>query len=300
MKLIYFTPCGGHPKNRDAIQRMCAASGLEYEQTFDYTRISRDDYDILMTIQTFIDPATIPEKVKIIYGPQFWVIPEGPLCGPEREDLKGRAVLNCLSPWVKEHFCEFANNFICQLEPFPFAVDCTKFCPLPEIQKTLDCIIYIKRRDPALIEHVLTKVNELGLSHRIFKYGSYSEQDYRQALHQSKFMIVLDATESQGFALQEAMASGIPLLVFDAKSMKDEFEYGYTYARYTDKKMLGTSVPYWSDQCGIKTYDYANALDHIKYMLENYEKFNPRQFILDNLSEKPCMNRILSYFGLKL
>lgn len=298
MKLIYFTHCGGHPKNRDAIQRMCAAAGIEYEQSADYDRIRRDDYDILMAIMNYVDPATIPEKVKIIYGPQFWVMPEGPIIGPMRDELKGRAVFNCLSPWIREYFLEFAKEFICPIVPFPFAVDTNKFCPDPNIQKTLDCIIYIKRRESNLVEYLLKSVQAMNLNYRIFKYGSYSEQDYLQALHQSKFMIVLDATESQGFALQEAMSSGIPLLVFDAKSMKDEFENEFTYSRYTDKQMKGTSVPYWSDQCGIKTYEYDKAEDFIKNMLNNYQTFNPRQYVLDNLSEKPCMDRILSYFGL--
>ncbi len=298
MKLIYFTSCGGHQKNRDAIQRMCAVSGIEYEQSNDYNRIRRDDYDILMAIQRFVDPSTIPEKVKIIYGPQFWIFPEGPIIGPMRDELKGRVAFNCLSQWVKDFWLECAGNFICPVESFPFAVNCQKFSLKPDIKKTIDCIIYIKRREPNLIEYISNIVQSMNLNYRIFKYGSYSENDYIQALHQSKFMIVLDATESQGFALQEAMSSGIPLLIFDAKSMKDEFENGYTYARYTDFKMLGTSIPYWSDDCGIKTHDYEKAEEHITYMLENYKKFNPRQYILDNLSEKPCMDRILNYFGL--
>ncbi len=298
MKLIYFTSCGGHQKNRDAIQRMCAASGIEYEQSNDCDRIRRDDYDILMAIQRYVDPSTIPEKVKIIYGPQLWLFPEGPIIGKIRDELKGRAVYNCLSKWVGEYCLELGKEFVCPLEPFPFAVNCQKFCPQTNAEKCIDCIIYIKRREPSLVEYVCNIVQSINLNYCIFKYGSYSENDYIQALNQSKFMIVLDSTESQGFALQEAMSCGIPLLVFDAQSMKDEFENGYTYARYTDYKMLGTSVPYWSDECGIKTNDYEKAEEHITYMLENYKKFNPRQYILDNLSEKPCMDRILTYFGL--
>lgn len=301
MKLLYFTQDGGHRNNSNAIQRMCSVSNIEYEETRDINRVYRDDYNILIAIQGFVDPSMLPAHIKIIYGPQFWVFPSGPVVGPLRDELTGRAAFNCLSPWVKEFWLETVDSFVCPIEPFPYAVDVNRFVPQPSIEKIYDCLIYVKDRHADIVFNIVNILNLLNISCRIIKYGAYKEDEYIQALHQSKFMIVLDSTESQGFALQEAMSCGVPLLVFDVVSMKESFNNGrFDFTEYPHLKMLGTSVPYWSDQCGIRTCETERAEEYIKCMLQNYDKYNPREYIVNNLSEKPCMNRILSYFGYPL
>ena len=81
-------------------------------------------------------------------------------------------------------------------------------------------------------------------------------------------MISLDAHESQGFALEEAMSCNIPLLVSDAQTMYEEYNDGVnsTYYNHRPKKMLSTSVPYWSEQCGIK-------IDNINKINDAVDKF---------------------------
>ncbi len=302
MRLVFFNQCIGHHKNFDAIKRMCAVANIEFEHTNNYERIQRDDYDILMSIMKWVDPAIIPKKIKIIYGPQFWVIPEGPIIGPRDPSLDGRAVLNCLCNWVGNYYIEFAKEFKVDHQPFPFAVDIQKFQPQIDTIKDIDILVYYKNRNKTLYENIINKLNTLNVKYHIITYGSYNENDYKNLLSRSKFMLVIDASESQGFALQEAMSMDVPLLVFDVKSMHDEYYKGTeeSYAKYPDKKMLATSVPYWSDKCGIKISEITEIEAAIKFMLENYHRFDPRSYIVENLSEKPCINRILSYFGLPI
>ncbi len=111
-------------------------------------------------------------------------------------------------------------------------------------------------------------------------------------------MIVLDAHESQGFALQEAMSCNVPLLVIDATSMYDEYLYGrQIYSNYRPLALKATSVPYWSDECGLKTtiIDLAETID---FMKKEWQTFRPRDFIVRELSESSCMQKILDYFKL--
>jgi len=186
------------------------------------------------------------------------------------------------------------------MKELPFAVDTNHFKPNNDINKEYDCIVYNKRRSNDLVNYTLNLLNQKGLQYRIFRYGSYNEEEYRDALHKSKFMLTMDAHESQGFALEEAMSSGVPLLVMDAQSMYDEMDNGVTatYEYLRPKKLWATSVPYWSDECGIKITEQAELSTAIDRMMEEYKKFSPRDYIVRTLSDEVCMRRILDYFKL--
>jgi glycosyltransferase involved in cell wall biosynthesis len=194
-----------------------------------------------------------------------------------------------------------ATEFIMPINYFPFSVNTDKFKPDENIvEKEYDCIVYIKRRSTKLINNILDILKNMNIKYKIFKYGTYKEEEYKNILLQSKFMVVLDAHESQGFALEEAMSCNVPLLVIDATSMYDETNDGInsTYGYLKPKKLLATSVPYWSNECGIKITHESEFKSELDNMLKKYNTFTPREYILKTLSDKVCMKRILEYFKL--
>jgi chitinase len=113
-------------------------------------------------------------------------------------------------------------------------------------------------------------------------------------------MLVLDAHESQGFALQEAMSCNVPLLVIDAMSMYDEKCDGINsvYDFLKPKKLSATSVPYWSHECGVKINESNDLSDSIDKIMSN--KYTPREYIVRTLSDNVCMKRIIDYFQLNV
>jgi hypothetical protein len=289
-----------HHKIWDSIQRMCKSCSIDFEYTNSIERVKINNYNILFCTSNFIDPYIIPNNIKIIYGPQLWVIPAPPIVGKYKEDLKEKCVFNLLSNWVENYCREIEPSYIMPITYFPFGVDTNKFVPSLRTEKVYDCILYIKRRSNTLINYTIDLLNSKQLIYKIFKYGSYNENDYINSLKQSKFMITLDAHESQGFALEEAMCCNIPLLVVDAISMYDEMDNGVnsTYQYLKPKKLLATSVPYWSDDCGIKITEQNELSISIDTMLNNYLSFTPRNYIVKTLSDEVCMKRILDYFKL--
>ena len=300
MKLVFYMPSGlPHRKNWEGIQRMCASSNVDFEYTNSIERIKQNNYDLLYCISSAINPYIIPNNIKIVYGPQLWVIPEPPIVGKFDEMLRNKCVFNSLSKWVGDYYLELASEFIMPISYFPFSVNTEKFKPT-DVEKEYDCVVYIKRRSNNLINYSLNLLNEKGLKYRIFKYGSYNEEKYLDALQRSKFMLCLDAHESQGFALEEAMACNIPLLVVNATSMYDEMDDGFnsTFAYLKPNKLLATSVPYWSDQCGIKIIEQNELPNAIDRMMNELSSFSPRNYIEETLSDKVCMKRILDYFSL--
>lgn len=291
MKIIFLKP--EHHKNIDAIKRMCLKTNIELEITSDFARCRVPNYDILISNMYFFNPDLIPESVKIIFGPQLFILPEGPIVGPLNPKWSSRCVNNTLSKWVEKAYLEVASLLI-PTSQFPFAVDSEKFKPTDE-EKTFDCLIYFKHRSPETLNSIKQLLQSKNLSYKIVSYGSYQEEDYIKLLHQCKFMLTLDGHESQGFALEEAMSCNVPLLIYDISSVYDE--YGTTiFNRYKPLELKATSVPYWSDECGLKTNEFHEIPNLIDQMMNKYQTFNPRKYILENLSEEPCMKRILNYF----
>jgi Glycosyl transferases group 1 len=298
MKIVFYNTSGtGHHKNYDAIQRMCCVCNIAFEATNDFERCKRADYDILISNDKYFNPDLIP-NVKIIYGPQLFVIPSGDIIGSINAENSHRTAINSLAPWNTICFNEFAGSLVHPIVNFPFAVDTNKFAPTT-VTKDLDFLVYIKDRHHSVINYALNTLNRLGIKYEIIRYGLYNEDQYKHLLSRAKCMLSVGRHESQGFALQEAMACGVPLLVWDVKSMHEEAPNGYTfiYARYHPKKMLATCVPWWSDECGIKFYEETELEAGLKKMLETWETFTPRDYIVRELSEKPCVNRIMRYFG---
>jgi glycosyltransferase involved in cell wall biosynthesis len=301
MKLVLYIDRGlPHKKIHQAIMRMCLSCNISFEETADYHRLKINDYDILLSCFIFINPDDIPSNIKIIMGPQFFLFPGGVIVGNPNLEYSKRCVYNILSSWIRELYLEFVEDLIIPMKELPFSVDMSTFRPDENITKEYDCVLYIKRRSLTIVNNTIKLLNDKKIKYKVFKYGSYDEQDYLNILQKSKFMLSLDAHESQGFALEEAMSTNVPLLVLDATSMYDEMSDGvhasYEYCR--PKKLLATSVPYWSDECGIKITQQDELSNAIDRMLNSYNKFTPRDYILRTLSDEVCMKRILDYFKL--
>ena len=277
---------------------MTASRGIDLEFTRDIHRLFHFDYDILVQNASYVDPDRFPPHIKIICGPQSWVFPEGPIVGPCESRFEKRCAYNSLSKWVEVFVREMAGDLRVPITQFPFAVDVEKFKPTNQ-EKTLDCILYAKLRSNHLVEGLAEKLKAKNLSFNTYLYNRYTEENYLKDLQRCKFMVVCDRHESQGFALQEAMSCGVPLLVLDATTMYDEVVDGkaiYEYCR--PKKLLSTCVPYFSEACGIRveTMDEIDAA--LDKMIVDYPSFNPRDYILKTLSPTVCMDRILEYFDL--
>ena len=73
---------------------------------------------------------------------------------------------------------------------------------------------------------------------KIFENNSYKNKDLIKAAKICKFAI-FTTTESQGFGAR-INVENIPLLVLDQNT-----------TIYENKKIKGTSVPYWSDNCRV-------------------------------------------------
>ena len=291
-RLVHY-PDDCHPNNKRAMIRMCAAAGIEYEATNDRQRLQRADYEYAWLPMFWISPDEFPLNVKILYGPHFFIFPEGSLLGPRNPEWAKRAVYIALSDWVLNLYNEFVKETVIPFAVLPFGINPAIEDVKPNL-KLIDCIIYFKRRNPAHLQYAKQVLESKGMTYRVFQYGSYSNDEYMRALKETKFVLWIGTHESQGFAFQDCLASNVPILVWDVMSMFDEWNM---YERYRGQKNLyATTASQWSSTCGeriICEYELSNAIVNI---LTNIDKYTPREYILSRLSDTIAIKRILDYF----
>ena len=99
----------------------------------------------------------------------------------------------------------------------------------------------------------------------------------------SKFGLILGSTESQGIAINELMATNLPLFVID-KNINN----------YENIKLYGTTVPYWSSECGEKILDLNDFKMSFQRFLKNYESntYKPNNLINEKLSFEKFIENI--------
>jgi hypothetical protein len=112
----------------------------------------------------------------------------------------------------------------------------------------------------------------LNQSYVILKYGDYTEDFFINLLKKSKYSIILDNTESQGIAVEEIMSCNLPLFVIDKTTWE-----------YKGVKCNATSIPYWSDECGIKIDNFDCFNKYFNQFLTQINNYKPRNYILNNL-----------------
>jgi hypothetical protein len=152
--------------------------------------------------------------------------------------------------------------------------------------ETFDCLIYFKKRDLKELKLVENFMKERNLTFNILEYGKYKQKELLRLAKNSKFGLVLDKTESQGFAIQYLMSENLPLIVLD-----------YPVNFYESFEISGTSVPYWSEKlCGIKVNSIEELENNFDKFFKNIEKYSPVEYVLKTLTYEVFEKNILSYF----
>ena len=233
-----------------------------------------------------IDVSTYP-NVKFIFGPQFSVFPDEKI-----HAIKGsKTVFNLLSQWVIDIWKSFPICNDLQLVALPFGVDIDKFTTNKNIQERNKVFVYFKHRHPIELDSIKQFLHNKNMEYRIFSYDNrYDENDYIQYLQDSKFGIWVDAHESQGFALQEALSCDVPLLVWNVTSMNQEYMSSYS-------NLKATTTSYWHDKCGETFHTITDLESTYNKFIDNIENYKPREFILEKLSTDACENRFIEFIN---
>jgi hypothetical protein len=257
--------------------------GLEELLREEYVYGTMEDipsYTMIYSPSTPINTSLYPDKL-FLFGPHFSLFPDTKLLSVH--NAHHNAVYLLPSQWIYDIWVAKNATLFLPLSIFPFPVDTKTFCPTGQPRQKV--FVYMKHRDPlelAEVEDYLTKQN---ISYTLFDYGKgYKDAEYLAVLKESKYGIVIHAYETQGFAIQEALSTDVPLFVWDCRTMLQDYST-------VQKDYVCTSVPYWDDRCGTKVYTMGQFELEFPHFVSRLATYEPRQFILENLSVGKCRER---------
>ena len=234
----------------------------------------------------------------VLVGPNIAVLPKD-LPKFRKKLPKGSVYLHpsqwTIDIWNYLGYCESKLDF------WPVGIDINKF-KIVDRKDNTKVLLYFKQRDLKLLEEAKIMLKTMNLEYELINYGFYNEETYIKVLSECRFGIWIGCSESQGIGLQEALATGLPLVVLDANSIFDSVPtdsrnyYTYDFPKEV-KNVRTTTAPYFDDRCGIKIDDIHMLKESIIFMKNNIEKYNPREYIEENLTLEKSALSLVSFFG---
>lgn len=245
--------------------------------------------NIIFSANKFIEPTKYPNKL-FIFGPHFAIEPTKEL--KNINNIYNNVIYvqpsqPSINIWQNEYnFLNIPMNVLF------FGVDIYKFKPVITIKKKEKVILYYKMRDPAELNFVNIFLKNNNIETITFNYNiKYNENDYIKTLQECKYGIWLGCHESQGFALEEALAMNIPLYVWSVTRKKQQYKISHKYHNIeTDV----STVPYWNNECGEVVTTKEEFENNFNNFIKNVENniYNPRNFIISNLTDHHVANNI--------
>ncbi len=267
-----------HHKNKIGIEMILDNLNYDYK----YGGIEDiPNYDIIYLPAHPIDTSIYPNK-KFIFGPHFSVFPDNKLL--KINNNNNNSVYIQPSEWVVDLWKK-ANEYL-PVKQLPFPVDVDKFS-INENKNINKVFVYFKSRHPSELNYVLEFLKSMNIEYKVFDYKKrYDESEYLNYLQECKYGIVVDAHESQGFAIEEALSCNVPLLVWGVQYMSQE--YGGNYLN-----IPCTTIAYWNNQCGEVFYNSNELEVTFNTFINKIEEYEPRKYILENLSLEKCRDNFI-------
>lgn len=298
-----------HHKNKQGLIKILDHLNIHHQFVSGLTSDLTSQYNIIYSPSQPINISLYPNNL-FIFGPHFSVFPDNNQLASIQDIINSsnssdssnilynRCVYIQPSEQTVNLWKKYNANKYLSLKSFPFPVDTEIFAPSRNILDTnkTNIFIYYKRRHPIELNYIKTQIedNNYKNQYRVFDYVQrYDENDYLNYIRTCKFGIILDAHESQGFAIQEALSCNIPLLVWSTRTMGQEYCNNYTYPNNTD---ILSTVPYWDYRCGEIFYNLDDYINTYNIFIDNIEKniYKPREYILETLSLQPCAERFIN------
>jgi glycosyltransferase involved in cell wall biosynthesis len=265
-----------HVKNKEGLHEIIKHLGIS--ATWSTSLQDLTPYDVVYSPSVPIDGSKWPQK-KFLFGPHFGVYPS------VFPTINSLSPLNSVylqpSDWVRDLF---APHVRVPVHTFPFPVAIDKIQTVPSRPQTNKVLVYCKMRNPAHYTAAMDLLRANGFDPIQIVYGSYKQADFLSLLRAVRFAVWVGSHESQGFALNEALASNTPVLVWNVRTLADQWMGGRP-------AVPATTCAYWDRSCGevFETQEaFQTTLDLFLLRLDMYE---PRAFIEHELSVAACAAR---------
>jgi hypothetical protein len=184
------------------------------------------------------------------------------------------------SSWTQKAYLEDAPSLMGRISSWPSGIDETYWVPQTSLHQRYSqkILIYKKYQSEEFYSVVKTLIKKHGFIPCTITYGSYTHEQYREALQQTLCAIFLSRSESQGLGLVEAWAMDVPTLVWDL---------GLPFSAYGRQYSEISACPYLTLFTG---YSWKTLAD-LEKLLQKLEQQNllqscaPRQWVLEHMTD---------------
>lgn len=177
------------------------------------------------------------------------------------------------SDWTAEVYSTISPEIKDKIYIWPAGTSCNVKYDKKEKRK---CLIYKKNTEKKLYQDIIKCLVKKNIPYDIIEYGKHNQKDYFDKLLQSKFLIYLQISESQGLAIQEAWAHNIPTFVWNK---------GYIISEGI--KFEGKiSAPYLTNETGEFFKDFNEFESKLSNFIIRLDQLRPAEYCKNNLSIK--------------
>jgi hypothetical protein len=184
--------------------------------------------------------------------------------------------------FTRDLYVEDCPELGSRCQPWPAGVDTEYWQPLLDRADRHTILIFDKRvSEPVDPQLIATRLEKLGYQVEIIQYGCYTHEQYLRALQQAPLMVGFSKSESQGIAWAEAWSADVPTLII----RNDRVTYRH-------KTFQSSTAPYLTPQTGMFFKDLLDFEKVFDYWKMNRDTFNPRQWVMDHLSDEKCAEKL--------
>jgi len=260
-------------------------NNIEFKVNPRLSDIKKNDIvHVLSSFEALRAAIELKESLKIsrlVAGPNITVLPTD-----NNGILLNKNIDIILQPsdWTKDLYVSICPELKDKIKVWPAGVE--DFGIENNILNKNTVIVYKKDCPLELYNDTVKKLTERNFVVKTIEYGNFKKDEYLKLLDESKFMVYLTQSESQGLALHEAWMRNIPTLVWNQG-----------FYRINSLDVFNTekvSAPYLSKENGLffnGTSDFSEKLD---LFVQNLNQYTPR---LDSLSKFTDSKSALAYIA---
>lgn len=146
-------------------------------------------------------------------------------------------------------------------------------------------LLYCKTNSE-IAEQAKRCLEEFGYIPEEIVWGKYKHDGYKKMLEECKFAVFVSRSETQGIALAEAWAMDVPVLAWNPQTSFDWDNIIW---------MPVSSCPYMNPIVGLDWKEMDQFRSILRNFEEQAERFQPRRWVLMNMTDKISVERLMSH-----